>query len=81
MYHVKPYICWSRNTPLVLVLNKIHLCMILLVGIITSVGHDIDHIYRGTGMIVSSSTFRTHPGRVIRYLFRQLHAIRHGRGP
>ena len=31
--------------------------------------------YRGTGMIVSSSTSRTHPGRVIRYM---LHAIQHG---
>ena len=29
-------------------------------------------------MIASSSTFRPHPGRVIRDLFRQLHAIRHG---
>ena len=35
---------------------------------------------RGTGMIASSSTFRPHPGRVIRDLFRQLHAIRHGTG-
>ena len=35
-------------------------------------------ISRGTGMIASSSTFRPHPGRVIRYLFRQLHDIRHG---
>ena len=32
----------------------------------------------GTGMIASSSTSRTNPGRVIRDLFRQLHAIRHG---
>ena len=52
--------------------------MILLVGMITSVGHYIDHINRGTGMIVSSSTFCPHPGRVIIDLFRQLHAIRHG---
>ena len=29
-------------------------------------------------MIASSSTFRPHLGRVIRDLFRQLHAIRHG---
>ena len=29
-------------------------------------------------MIASSSTFRPYPGRVIRDLFRQLHAIRHG---
>ena len=29
-------------------------------------------------MISSSSTFSPHPGRVIRDLFRQLHAIRHG---
>ena len=35
-------------------------------------------ISRGTGMIASSSTFRPVPGRVIRYLFRQLHAIWHG---
>ena len=28
-------------------------------------------------MIASSSTFRPHPGRVIRDLFRQLHAIQH----
>ena len=33
---------------------------------------------RGTGMIASSSYFRPHPGRAIRDLFRQLHAIRHG---
>ena len=32
----------------------------------------------GTGMIASSSTFRSHLGRVIRELFRQLHAVRHG---
>ena len=32
----------------------------------------------GTGMIASSSTFRPHPGMVIRELLRQLHAIRHG---
>ena len=29
-------------------------------------------------MIASSSTFRPHPGKVIRDLFRQLHAVRHG---
>ena len=29
-------------------------------------------------MIASSSTFCPHPGRVIRDLFRQLHAVRHG---
>ena len=28
-------------------------------------------------MIASSSTSRPHPGRVIRDLFRQLHAVRH----
>ena len=32
----------------------------------------------GTGMIVSSSTFCPHSGRVIRDLFRQLHAVWHG---
>ena len=32
----------------------------------------------GTGMITSSSTFCPHPGRVIRNLFRQLHAVWHG---
>ena len=31
----------------------------------------------GTGMIASSSTFCPHPGRVIRDLFRQLHAVWH----
>ena len=31
----------------------------------------------GTGMIASSSTFRPHPGRVIRDLFRLLDAV-HG---
>ena len=31
--------------------------------------------YRGTGMIASSSTFRPHPGRVIRDLFRLLDAV------
>ena len=48
--------------------------------LITSAGHYIDHIYRGTGMIFGSrpSTFRPHPGSVIRALSRQLHAIRHG---
>ena len=30
---------------------------------------------RGTGMIASSSTFRPHPGRVIRDLFRLLDAV------
>ena len=35
---------------------------------------------RGTGMIASSSIFRPHPGRAIRDLFRQLHAVRHGMG-
>ena len=29
-------------------------------------------------MIASSSTFRPRPGRVIRDLFRLLHAVRHG---
>ena len=29
-------------------------------------------------MMASSSTFRPYPGRVIRHLFRQLHAVRHG---
>ena len=29
----------------------------------------------GTGMIASSSTFRTHPGRVIRDLFRLLNTV------
>ena len=29
-------------------------------------------------MIASSSTFRPHPGRVIRDLLRQLHAVWHG---
>ena len=29
----------------------------------------------GTGMIASSSTFRPHPGRVIRDLFRLLNAV------
>ena len=29
-------------------------------------------------MIASSSTFRPHPGRVIRDPFRLLHAVRHG---
>ena len=29
----------------------------------------------GTGMIASSSTFRPHPGRVIRDLFRLLDAV------
>ena len=38
----------------------------------------ISTIYRGTGMIVSSSTFRPLPGRVIRDLFHQLHAMPHG---
>ena len=33
---------------------------------------------RGTGMIASSSTFCPHLGRVIRDLFRQLHALWHG---
>ena len=32
-------------------------------------------ISRGTGMIASSSTFRPHPGRVIRDLFRLLDAV------
>ena len=31
-----------------------------------------------TGMIVRSSTFRPHMGRVISDLFRQLHAVLHG---
>ena len=35
-------------------------------------------IWWGTGMIASSSTFCPHPGRVIRDLFRQLHAVWHG---
>ena len=33
---------------------------------------------RGTRMIASNSTFCPHPGRVIRDLFRQLHAVWHG---
>ena len=31
--------------------------------------------YGGAGMIASSSTFRLHPGRVIRDLFRLLNAV------
>ena len=34
-----------------------------------------DRHFRGTGMIASSSTFRPHPGRVIRDLFRLLDAV------
>ena len=34
-----------------------------------------DRIKRGTGMIASSSTFRPHPGKVIRDLFRLLDAV------
>ena len=33
---------------------------------------------RGTGIIVSSSTFSPHPGRVIRDLFRHFHVVWHG---
>ena len=36
------------------------------------------NMVRGTGMIASSSTFRPHPGRVIRDMFRQLHDVWHG---
>ena len=36
------------------------------------------HQEPGAGMIASSSTFRPHAGRVIRDLFRLLHAVRHG---
>ena len=32
----------------------------------------------GTGMIARSSTFRPHPGRFIRNLFRLLYAVQHG---
>ena len=32
-------------------------------------------LYWDTGMIASSSTFCPHPGRVIRDLFRLLHAV------
>ena len=33
--------------------------------------------HRGAEMIASSSTFRSHPGRVIRDLFRLLNDVRH----
>ena len=49
---------------------------------IRSTFHDLDYSVsiatitrRGTGMIASSSTFRPHPGRVIRDLFRLLDAV------
>ena len=35
----------------------------------------LDALLVGTGMIASSSTFRPHPGRVIRDLFRPLDAV------
>ena len=38
----------------------------------------IYYVTGGTGMIASSSTFRPHPGRVIRDLFPQLHDVWHG---
>ena len=38
------------------------------------------HVGGGPGMIASSTTFCPHPGRVIRDLFRQLHAAWHGTG-
>ena len=38
----------------------------------------LPHYFRGTGLITISSTIRPHPGRVIRDLFRQLHAVWHG---
>ena len=42
--------------------------------------HLLDHIlnfFGGTGMVASSNTFRAHPGgRVIKYLFSLLHAVR-----
>ena len=40
--------------------------------------HTSSHNLLGTGMIASSSTFCPHLGRVIRDLFRQLHAVWHG---
>ena len=36
------------------------------------------HASGGTVMIASSSTFRPHPGMVIRDLYRQLHVVWHG---
>ena len=39
---------------------------------------DVSVLIWGTGMIASSSTFCPHQGRVIRNLFRQLHAVWHG---
>ena len=44
----------------------------------TSKGSKLYLYLSGTEMIASSSTFRPHPGKVIRDLFRQLHAVRHG---
>ena len=41
-------------------------------------GSIASHIGSATGIIASSSTFCPHPGRVIRDLFRQLHAVWHG---
>ena len=35
-------------------------------------------LHRGTGMVVSSSNFCPHLGKVILDLFRLLHAVRHG---
>ena len=35
-------------------------------------------IGQGTGMIASSGTFHPHSGRLIRDLFRLLHAVGHG---
>ena len=42
------------------------------------VNHVIPCLNWGAWMIVSSSTFCPNPGRVIRDLFRQLHAAWHG---
>ena len=67
------------------VLSRIWSCILdtfyaifLFWNIIFNTFQNISPTDGGTGMIASSSTFRPHPGRVIRDLFRQLHAVRHG---
>ena len=42
----------------------------------TNIG-GVYNVLGGTGMIASSTTFRPHPGRVIRDLFRLLNAVLH----
>ena len=83
----KAFLCWRSRQPYCKIVTKealdvfsalclVHFFVVKTIDKFIQVSFRSKHgTYRGTGMIASSSTFRPHPGRVIRDLFRLLDAV------